>query len=299
MPDCERDSIVAELTPPFLVRTPAVQTSPVVFCSPHSGRIYPSAFIAASQLTPQQLRKSEDCYVDELFAAAPTFGAPLIMARFPRAYIDVNREPYELDPALFIEPLPDFANTQTTRVTGGLGTIARIVSYSEEIYAERLSLHIALERIERLYKPFHRALNDLIENTRRKFGFAILIDCHSMPSTSSMHPAVARPDFVIGDRFGSSCNRQLTRMIKQSLGRISGNVQLNKPYAGGFITENYGKPTRNVHAIQVEINRSLYLNETTLQRSRNFTRFRNKISTLCEDIASQVPHLMVWRDAAE
>jgi len=299
MPDCERASIIAELTPPFFIERPVSQTSPVIFCSPHSGRVYPAAFIAASQLTPQKLRKSEDCYVDELFSAAPKFGAPLIAARFPRAYIDVNREPYELDPALFAEPLPKFANTQTKRVMAGLGTIARIVAHSEEIYAGRLPLQVGLERIERLYKPFHSALNELIENTRRKFGFAVLVDCHSMPSSSNTYPAATRPSFVLGDRFGTSCDKRLTEMISKSLTQIARHIQLNQPYAGGFITERYGNPERNVHAIQIEINRNLYLNEKTLERSYRFARFQDQISAFSETIIVQISNLMAWRDAAE
>jgi len=299
MSDCERAAILAELTPPFVIERPVTQTVPIVFCSPHSGRIYPSVFLAASQLDPHRLRKSEDCYVDELFRDAPKFGAPLIAARFPRAYIDVNREPYELDPTLFSEPLPEFANTQTMRVIGGLGTIARIVSDSEEIYAGCLPLSSAFDRIEQLYKPFHAALEDLLEETRRQFGFAILVDCHSMPSASSLYPIAPRPEFIVGDRFGTSCDGRLTRTIRQLLGRIGRHVQLNRPYAGGFITEFYGQPNRRVHSIQVEINRSLYLNEETLERSSCFTKFQHKISMFIESVAVEAPSLFAYRDAAE
>src|SRR5207344_3108545 len=161
MPEHERRSILAELTPPFTVVKPAVQTSPLVVCSPHSGRVYPKAFLAKSRLDPLTLRKSEDCFVDEIFAHVVDLGAPMIAARFPRAYLDVNREPYELDPELFTGRVPEFANTQSARVVGGLGTIARIVADAEEIYRERLPVGIAFERIERLYRAFHAALADL------------------------------------------------------------------------------------------------------------------------------------------
>ena len=178
MPERERQAIEAELTPPFTILVPHRIRSPFVFCSPHSGRIYPKAFLDASRLDAHALRKSEDCFVDDLFSGAVTLGAPLIAARFPRAYVDLNREPYELDPELFDGPLPPFANTQSIRVAGGLGTIARIVSDSEEIYREKLTVAAALERIERLYKPFHAALAKLLDDARRQFGIAILIDCH-------------------------------------------------------------------------------------------------------------------------
>ena len=198
MPDSEGASILAELTPPYTLHKPAEQLTPVVFCSPHSGRIYPKAFLEASRLDPHTLRKSEDCYVDELFEPVVALGAPLIAARFPRAYLDVNREPYELDPELFQGRLPAFANTQSARVVGGLGTIARIVADTEEIYRERLSIGAAFQRIEKLYRPFHGALADLLESTRKRFGMAVLIDCHSMPSASMGQPPGGRPAFCPG-----------------------------------------------------------------------------------------------------
>ena len=171
-------------------------------------------------------------------------GAPLIAARFPRAYLDVNREPYELDPELFTGRLPEFANTQSARVVGGLGTIARIVADTEEIYRERLPIGAAFERIERLYRPFHAALADLLETTRKRFGIAVLIDCHSMPSASIGQPPGGRPHFVLGDRFGASCDAKLTRFMRDMLQGAGYEVQVNRPYAGGFITEYYGNPAR-------------------------------------------------------
>ena len=191
---------------------------------------------------PHTLRKSEDCYVDELFEPVVGLGAPLIAARFPRAYLDVNREPYELDPELFTGRVPEFANTQSARVVGGLGTIARIVADTEEIYRERLPIGAAFERIERLYRPFHAALADLLEATRKRFGIAILIDCHSMPSASMGQVPGGRPHFVLGDRFGASCDAKLTRFMRDILQGAGYEVQLNRPYAGGFITEYYGNP---------------------------------------------------------
>lgn len=299
MPDSEGASILAELTPAFTLLKPAEQLTPVVFCSPHSGRIYPKAFLEASQLDPHTLRKSEDCYVDELFEPVTALGAPLISARFPRAYLDVNREPYELDPELFHGRLPAFANTQSARVVGGLGTIARIVADTEEIYRERLPIGAAFERIEKLYRPFHGALAELLEATRKRFGMAVLIDCHSMPSASIGQPPGGRPHFVLGDRFGASCDAKLTRYIRDMLQRSGFEVQINRPYAGGFITEHYGSPARGVHALQLEINRALYLDESTLSKSKDFPKLRRTLSEMTARVFSALPVLLERRAAAE
>lgn len=299
MPQRERASILAELTPPFVVIEPVEQTSPFVFCSPHSGSIYPSVFLERSRLDAHTLRKSEDCFVDELFGDVAALGVPLIAARFPRAYLDVNREPYELDPELFDEPLPEFANTQTMRVAGGLGTLARIVADGEEIYREPLPLAAAVERIERLYKPFHARIAQLLERTRRRFGVAILVDCHSMPSASMNQPGGARPDFVIGDRFGASCDAKVTRLFREAITQRGYQVQLNRPYAGGFITENYGQPFKGVHALQIEINRGLYLNENRLTRTAGFDRLRRDLVQVTARIFSELSPILAPRAAAE
>lgn len=295
----ERASILAELSPPFVIHEPEEQLTPVVFCSPHSGRIYPQSFLAASRLDPHTLRKSEDCYVDELFQSVVDLGAPLIAARFPRAYLDVNREPYELDPELFSGRLPDFANTQSARVIGGLGTIARIVADSEEIYRERMPIGVAFERIEQLYRPFHAALAGLLEATRKRFGAAVLIDCHSMPSSAIGQPPGARPHFVLGDRFGASCDAKLTRFVRDLLQGQGHDVQVNRPYAGGFITEYYGNPARGVQTLQIEINRALYLNEATLDRTEHFGRLADLLAEMAARVFAAVPLLLERRAAAE
>jgi N-formylglutamate amidohydrolase len=295
----ERASILAELTPPYTLLEPDEQLTPVVFCSPHSGRVYPRAFLEASRLDPHTLRKSEDCFVDELFQSVVQLGAPLLAARFPRAYLDVNREPYELDPELFHGRMPDFANTQSARVTGGLGTIARIVADAEEIYRERLPIGAAFERIDRLYRPFHAALAHLLEATRKRFGIAILIDCHSMPSASMGQPAGGRPHFVLGDRFGASCDAKLTRFIRDMLQSAGFEVQVNRPYAGGFITEFYGNPARGVQTLQLEINRALYLDESTLAKRHDYPKLARMLNELAAKIFAAVPVLLERRAAAE
>ena len=227
----EAEAIEGELSPPFEVARPGEITAPLVFNSPHSGRVYPSAFLASSKLDALTLRRSEDAYVEELFGFVSALGAPLLYAHFPRAYLDVNREPYEIDPALIRDGLPHYANTQSVRVVGGLGTIARIVSESDEIYREPLSLVAALERINRLYTPYHDTLKALLTEARQAFGLAVLVDCHSMPSNPIADQGGARPDFVLGDRYGTSCSADLTRAAAQALKAQGYVVALNKPYA--------------------------------------------------------------------
>lgn len=292
MIEAERQSISEELDPPFVIGRPVGDPGPVIFCSPHSGRIYPQAFLQASRLKGLTLRKSEDCFVDELFSSAPRHGAPLLAARFPRAYVDVNREPFELDPELFAEPIPAFANPHSVRVTGGLGTIPRIVADGEDIYDVKLPLVIGYERIERLYQPFHAALTQLIEDARSRYGFAVLVDCHSMPSTIVGHPHTARPHMVLGDRFGGSCDPRLTRLLRTSLAAMGYEIQLNRPYAGGFITEHYGNPRQGIHTIQIEINRALYMDEERIERLKGFDRLAASLDGLIRRLVAEVYSLV-------
>ena len=256
----------------FDVLRPARAAIPLVFSSPHSGRDYPDAFLAESRLSPKALRRSEDAYIDDLFRSVVDLGAPLIRARFPRAYLDVNREPYELDPQMFEGRLPPFANTRSLRVSGGLGTIPRIVGEAQDIYRRKLPAEEAVRRIERLYKPFHGALRAMIEETQARFGFAVLIDCHSMPSTGLPANEPLKADIVLGDRYGTSCAPLLTEFLETALRGMGYAVVRNKPYAGGYITEHYGQPAQDRHAIQIEINRALYMNEKTLEPHDGFLR---------------------------
>ncbi len=295
----EAEAFATELSPPFEVARPKELTAPLVFNSPHSGRVYPSAFLAASKLDALTLRRSEDSYVEELFNFVGDLGAPLLYAHFPRAFLDLNREPYELDPALFRDGLPQYANTQSVRVVGGLGTIARIVSESDEIYREPLSLGAGLERINLLYVPYHETLRRLLDEAGQVFGFAVLIDCHSMPSSPIADQGAARPDFVLGDRYGTSCGGELTRAACQHLKALGYAVALNKPYAGGYITEHYGRPHAGQHALQVEINRALYMNETTFDKSAGFERVKHDLRDMVRALMAAVPGLAVPRAAAE
>jgi N-formylglutamate amidohydrolase len=293
------EEIEPELSPPFFVARPESLKLPFVFNSPHSGRVYPKAFLAASRLDSLALRRSEDAYVEELFAFVTALGAPLLYAHFPRAFLDVNREPYELDPILFRDGLPHYANTQSVRVVGGLGTIARIVSESDEIYREPLSVGAALERINRLYTPYHETLSSLLDEAHRAFGCAVLIDCHSMPSSPITEHGGIRPDFVLGDRFGTSCNAEMTRLAAGQLKAQGYAVTLNKPYAGGYITEHYGRPHKGQHVLQIEINRALYMDETSFDKSEGFERLRGDLEAMVNALVVGVSGLAVPRAAAE
>jgi N-formylglutamate amidohydrolase len=252
---------------------PVAQTVPLVFSSPHSGRDYPAEFLAQSRLDPLTLRRSEDSYVDELFAAAPGHGAPLLRALFPRVFVDPNREALELDPAMFSDPLPANANANSPRVAAGLGSIARVVASGEEIYARKLSLAEAEARLDRYWRPYHAALEELLATSRRRFGHVLLIDCHSMPSVGGPMERDAgdrRLDFVLGDCHGRSCAPALTDRVEAILRADGFRVERNAPYAGGYVTQHYGRPAEGVHTLQIEVNRALYMNEANYERRPGF-----------------------------
>lgn len=266
------------------IQLPIAQTVPFVFNSPHSGRFYPPEFLAATCLDAHDIRRSEDLLVDLLLAPVAQLGAPLMSAVYPRAFIDVNREPYELDPKMFAGRLPSFANVRSLRVAGGLGTIPRVVSDTANIYKGPLSVQEGLDRIELIYRPYHDTLRRLLAQTHVAFGLAVLIDCHSMPSSIRGGASRIRPDFVLGDRFGSSCMPELTDLAAATLHALGYTVCRNKPYAGGFITEHYGRPARNLHALQIEVNRALYMDEHSLVPHAGFDRLSRDLATLAESL---------------
>ncbi len=270
--------------PAFDILGPSSQSVPFVFNSPHSGRHYPLGFLSASRLDSAAIRRSEDAFVDELFQSVVAIGAPLVRAHFPRAYLDVNREPYELDPKMFEDRLPSYVNIRSIRVAGGLGTIARIVGESQEIYRKRLSVEEGLARIEAIYKPYHNTLRRLLAETHVAFGYSVLVDCHSMPSTIRGADGSSRPDFILGDRYGTSCSPIIMDAAVNSLRAMGYAVSRNKPYAGGFITEHYGRPARGLHALQVEINRGLYMNEATMQPIEGFKRLSANLARFATDL---------------
>lgn len=295
MTACLADTI----EPAFEVLAPAEMRAPFVFNSPHSGRIYPRSFVEQTRLDFATLRRSEDTFVDDLFMDAVAEGVPLMRALFPRSFLDLNREPYELDPRMFDGRLPPFANTRSIRVSGGLGTIARVVGDAQEIYPRRLTVNEALERIETFYKPYHQALRRLVSRIQRQWGIAVLVDCHSMPSTSARED-IARADFVIGDRYGTSCSQVVTDAIEQALTSRGYRVVRNKPYAGGYITEHYGNPAAGLHAVQIELNRSLYMDEAAYERNRGFERVRGDLRGILPELFAAVSDgLAPARAAAE
>jgi N-formylglutamate deformylase len=268
---------------PVLLSRPSRQTAPLVFASPHSGRFYPPEFLAESRLDPLSVRRSEDSFVEELFGAAPEHGAPLLAATFPRVYCDANREAWELDPAMFDGPLPPWVNTASPRVGAGLGTVARIVASGEPVYRHRLSFPAVEARIQRCWHPYHAALGRLIAETKERFGCCLVIDCHSMP-THPMH-GISAPDMVLGDAHGTACAPRAVRLVEETLGALGYRVKRNDPYAGGYVTRHYGRPRERVHVLQIELARSLYMNEATIERLPAMARLREDLTLLIARLA--------------
>lgn len=272
----------------FSLYEPSRHVIPFVYNSPHSGRHYPESFLQASRLDHHDIRRSEDYYVDVLFEGALDIGAPLLAANFPRSYLDVNREPYELDPKMFDSPLPPYANIGSMRVAGGLGTVPRVVAENMEIYQHRLPVVDAMERIEQIYKPYHNCLSHLVGRTHSAFGIAVLVDCHSMPGTIRIPGSNVKPDIIIGDRYGTSASRDISHAAIHFLQELGFVVSSNKPYAGGFITEYYGRPARSTHALQIEINRAIYIDEKTLVLTQEFNAVKTALEIFMRQLADFV-----------
>lgn len=290
-------SSAMSLNEPFRLERPARQSVPFLFASPHSGRRYPQALLERTRLDAVTLRRSEDAYVDELFAGAVGLGAPLLAAQFPRAFLDVNRAPAELDAAMFDGALEVPVDAPSPRVAAGLGVIPRIVRDGAEIYRGKLESGEADARLEQLYKPYHQALAALIAQTRVRFGVAVLVDCHSMPSALSV------PDIVLGDRYGASAAPAVTARAEAALAREGFSVARNTPYAGGHTTIQYGKPGRGIHALQIEINRALYLDEDRIAKKASFESVRARLTRAMQHLtalpASQIAHPGQLPQAAE
>ena len=267
------DPVLAELeTRPVRLVRPAELRLPFVFASPHSGRAYPQSFVAGSALSAAALRRSEDAYVDVLFEAVPDLGCPLLCAEFPRAYVDANRAGGELDATMFDGPLDVPVETPGPRVQAGLGVIPGVVRDGVEIYDHKLPAAEAAWRLKQFYRPYHTALAKLVEETWLRFGCAVVIDCHSMPSLPSV------PEIVFGDCHGSSASIALMRHVERAFSAQAFTTARNAPYAGGFTTHLYARRERGIHALQIEINRSLYLNEERVEPSLRFAGIKGRLT---------------------
>lgn len=275
---------------PVVVRRPD-RPAPVVFASPHSGRHYPSAMMERSQLDAREIRLSEDALVDELIAPAIDAGATLILAGHARAWVDVNRAAEELDAAMFDAPPEGLSTVRTPRVAAGLGAIPRTVGAGREIYGSKLPAEEARSRIERTWRPYHAALEDALEDARRRFGRVVLVDWHSMPSAAAATAPGRAPDMVLGDRFGASCSGALSALVQRELEATGYRVARNAPYSGGWTTERYGRPEAGKHALQIEISRRLYMDETALRRHDGFERLKRDLTRVGAAVAALAPRL--------
>ncbi len=268
----------------FHLFQPTRQDTSVIFASPHSGRDYPAAFLAQSQLDGQLLRSSEDAFVEELFAAAAQLGAPLLAARVPRAFVDLNRAPDELDPAL-IEGVGKVPHNP--RISSGLGVIPRVVSGGRQIYSGKLPLAEAEARLHAYWHPYHQTLRDVIETTHSRFGQAILIDCHSMPHEAidqHVRPGKPCPEVVLGDRFGASAGRDVIERVEAAFAGAGLRVARNAPFAGAFVSQSYGRPSTRRHVVQVEIDRALYMDEQKVAPLPGFADFCLTITKIMREL---------------
>ena len=282
----------------YQLRRPNARTTSVVFASPHSGRDYPSSFLQQAVLDANQIRSSEDAFVDQLFADVPQHGAPLLTANAPRAFIDLNRGPDELDSTLIAGVR---RNAHNPRIASGLGVIPRVVANGRQIYRGKLSIAEAHNRIARYWRPYHDQLQTLLDESIHAFGEAILIDCHSMPHEALQNvgpPGASRPDIVLGDRFGATAASSVVEKVEAAFAAAGLKVARNMPFAGAFITQHYGRPSRHQHAIQVEIDRALYMNERTLAPNDNFAQFKAVLGGAIAEIA-QIGRDDVEKVAAE
>lgn len=269
----------------FTLYSPVRRDTSVIFSSPHSGRDYSAAFLGTSVLDPQVIRSSEDAFVDDLFRAAPDHGAPLIAARAPRAFIDLNRAVDELDPGV-IEGVA--RSPHNPRVASGLGVIPRVVAGGRAIYSGKLTLAEAEDRLHRHWRPYHGALKQLTEQAHLEFGKAVLIDCHSMPHEaieSHARPGAPHPQVVLGDRFGAAAGRDVIDRIEAAFVRAGLRVSRNAPFAGAYITQAFGRPSRGYHVVQVEIDRALYMDEARIIPSPGFDAFRALLTGVIAEIA--------------
>jgi len=285
-PSEAQDDLAGLFARPFRLMRPASQAVPFIFASPHSGRRYPASLAAASRLDALMLRRSEDAFVEELFGEVVELGAPLLAAEFPRVFLDVNRAMGEIDAAMFAGPLGVPVDAPSARVTAGLGVIPRIVRDGAEIYRGKLKPEDAVARLEKLYRPYHQALAALVDETHDRFGVAVVVDCHSMPST------LGASDIVLGDRYGASAAQALSRLAQSAFAREGLSVARNAPYAGGHTTTLHGRTGRGCHALQIEVNRGLYLDEDRIVKKESFEALKLKLTAALTRITKIDPALL-------
>lgn len=268
----------------FDILHPDRDRSCVVFASPHSGRTYSNAFLRSSILDELTIRTSEDAFVDQLFDCAPEFGAPFIMAGAPRAFVDLNRNADELDPAL-IEGVR--RSGHNPRVASGLGVIPRVVANGRAIYRGKLSREEADQRIETVWRPYHAKVQELLDAARQRHGQAVLLDCHSMPHEAMdgvARSGMARPNVVLGDRFGAAASGDVVDRVEAAFASAGFTVTRNAPFAGAYITQAYGRPSRAQHAVQVEIDRSLYMDETLIRPNLDFAEVQAALRQVVAEV---------------
>ncbi len=269
----------------FYTKLPERDTSCVVFASPHSGAVYPADMMRQTVLSNHAVRSSEDAFVDQLFDCAPDFGARFIKADVPRAYVDLNRSPEELDPAL-IEGVR--RQGHNPRVASGLGVIPRVVANGRAIYDGKLRLSDAQARLNNYWHPYHKQLQQLLDDAREYHGQAVLIDCHSMPHEaveSVTRTGARRPDIVLGDRFGAAAGGAVVDRVEAAFKDQGFRVARNTPFAGAYIAQAYGRPSRSQHAIQVELDRALYMDEQRIVPNQNFYTVRRALRAAVSEIA--------------
>ncbi|QYE36464.1 N-formylglutamate amidohydrolase [Polymorphobacter sp. PAMC 29334] len=274
------------LLPGFTITPATGPTPPIVLASPHSGRDYPAAFLAQTRLTLAQLRRAEDAFVAEMLVGAAALGVPLIAARYGRAWLDLNRDEAELDPAMFVDPLESHPAQSSDRVIAGLGVVPRIAAAGLEIYPARVRSADAAARIEAVHRPYHAALSALLDDAFAANGFAVLLDCHSMPTPPPVQGGA--PQIVIGDLFGAAAASPLVGAIERYFRAAGFRVARNAPYAGGYTTARHGRPAEGVHAVQIEIDRALYMDPARLVRHTEFDRIETALTRLVAHLKAEV-----------
>ena len=283
-------------TKPYRLIEPEALLSGIVIASPHSGRNYLSSVKEQSILDPVTLRSSEDAFVDELMDFAPALGIPLICSEIPRAFVDLNRARDELDPAIIEGIKP---NRQNPRVVSGLGVIPRVVANGKEIYSGKLSKEAAIERLENFWDPYHSKLAELLDRARQQFGYSILIDTHSMPHEAILNASSSfrTSQIVLGDRYGATCAPEIINDLIKLISKNGLRASRNIPFSGAYIVQKYGSPGLNRHAIQLEIDRSIYMDERKIQKLEKFHKLKNKLQNIMRDF-SQI-HTCLTSIAAE